>query len=221
MTTAKKKVLVVDDDNSLRMALKAFLEAKNYEVLAAGDGREGLAFVVRWQPDLILMDINMPRLDGIQAVEFLRYIHNSVPVIFISSEAVRKNVVEAAGFAADDFVRKPFELTDLGSRIELQLLKLTESDLPNLANILTPINLDSKQVPTEKIIPGWKAFIGSYHGLPVFAQVNTTTKSYNPKDLSPAQYAKDLVIWGSYPKGWRKMWPTTDNSQSTVRKVKG
>jgi two-component system nitrogen regulation response regulator NtrX len=108
----KARILVIDDEAAIRDSLKMTLEYNGYEFAAAATGQEGLALAERDAPDLVLLDIKMPGMDGIDVLTRLHSINESLPVIMISGHGSTSTAVEAIKKGAVDFLDKPFDSTD-------------------------------------------------------------------------------------------------------------
>src|SRR5215510_8155713 len=102
----KSRILVIDDEGAIRDSLRMTLEYEGYEFLAAATGQEGLAFAEREAPDLILLDIKMPGMDGMDVLGRLRAMNESVPVVMISGHGSTATAVEAIKKGAIDFLDK-------------------------------------------------------------------------------------------------------------------
>lgn len=111
---------MVEDDPDARQILADYLQARGYEVHAAGDGAEAMKALARANPDAVLLDLMMPRVDG---WEFLAYLRASsdIPVIVITARDATDDVVRALAQGADDYVVKPFKLREVEARLEAQL----------------------------------------------------------------------------------------------------
>lgn len=119
--SAGARVLVVDDEPALRDALESSLAFEGYEVVTATDGFEALATVEREKPDLVLLDIMMPRMDGLTAVRRLRSRGDSVPVLMLTARDAVGDRVTGLDVGADDYLAKPFELDELLARVRALL----------------------------------------------------------------------------------------------------
>jgi len=111
-------VLVVDDDPAMRRTLAINLRARDYEVETAGDGRSALQVVDERMPDVVLLDLGLPDLDGVAVLRQLRSF-TQVPVIVVSARAESDDKVEALDLGADDFVTKPFGIEELLARVRV------------------------------------------------------------------------------------------------------
>ena len=104
----KSRILVIDDEAAIRDSLRMTLEYEGYEFLGAATGQEGLALAEREAPDLVLLDVKMPGMDGIEVLERLRNMNEAVPVIVVSGHGTISTAVEATKKGAFDFIEKPF-----------------------------------------------------------------------------------------------------------------
>jgi two-component system KDP operon response regulator KdpE len=110
------KLLIADDDPQMVRALRITLAAHGYEVVVAPDGAAAVAAAAQTHPDLIMLDLGMPRLDGIEVIQALRGWTN-VPIIVVSGRTGSADKVEALDAGADDFVTKPFQVDELLARL--------------------------------------------------------------------------------------------------------
>ncbi|TIR45917.1 MAG: response regulator, partial [Mesorhizobium sp.] len=117
------RILAVDDTPENLEILRMRLEANGYEVVTAADGEEGLAKARELTPDLILLDIMMPKLDGISVVRMLKQDQSlrSIPVILVTAKADTRDVVEGLDAGGDDYLTKPFEHRALLARVRSML----------------------------------------------------------------------------------------------------
>ncbi len=117
---AKGELLIVDDDAKLVEALKLYLRNAGYGVITAADGLEGLQKMYAYQPDLIILDIMMPRMDGWEACRRIREV-SDVPIIILTARGQEDERVRGLKLGADDYVAKPFSLKELEARVEAVL----------------------------------------------------------------------------------------------------
>ena len=118
--TKKVRILVADDEPKIRMFIRANLEARGYEVNLAKDGIEAIELAERFLPDVIVLDVNMPRMDGIEACRRIRE-WADMPIIILSVRGDEKDKVRALDEGADDYVTKPFGIEELLARIRVAL----------------------------------------------------------------------------------------------------
>ncbi|MGO2518797.1 MAG: response regulator [Microbacterium sp.] len=110
------KLLIADDDPQMVRALRITLAAHGYEVVAATDGATAIAAAAQTHPDIILLDLGMPRLDGIEVIHAVRG-WTTAPIIVVSGRTGSADKVEALDAGADDFVTKPFQIDELLARL--------------------------------------------------------------------------------------------------------
>jgi two-component system response regulator MprA len=110
-------ILVVDDDQAVRDSLKRSLEYSGYEVSTANDGVEALARLAVLRPDAVVMDVMMPRLDGLEATRSLRSAGNDVPILVLTARDAVGDRVDGLDAGADDYLAKPFALDELLARL--------------------------------------------------------------------------------------------------------
>lgn len=115
-----KKILVVDDESQITRVLRASLRAHRYEVRTAADGESALDTFHDWQPDLIITDLQMPEMNGIELCREIRKIAKT-PIIVLSVKGEEKTKVEALDAGADDYVTKPFGMDELLARVRAAL----------------------------------------------------------------------------------------------------
>ena len=114
------RVLVVDDDRALRRALAINLKARGYHVEEAADGRAALAAAASGRPDLVVLDLGLPDLDGVEVLEGIRG-WTQVPVLVLSARTDQSDKVDALDAGADDYVTKPFGMDELLARVRAAL----------------------------------------------------------------------------------------------------
>jgi len=116
----KTRVLVVDDEPKIRMFIRANLEARGYEVHLAQDGIEAVETAARIDPDVVVLDVNMPRMNGIEACRRIRE-WADMPIIILSVRDEEADKVKALDEGADDYVTKPFGIEEMLARIRVAL----------------------------------------------------------------------------------------------------
>ena len=127
-TPAKPRVLVVDDDKAVRESLRRSLEFNGYAVSLAADGAEALAGIAGHAPDVVVMDVMMPRLDGIETTKSLRKAGNDVPILVLTARDAVGDRVEGLDAGADDYLTKPFALQELLARLRALLRRVVPAE---------------------------------------------------------------------------------------------
>ncbi|MGD1703750.1 response regulator transcription factor [Dapis sp. BLCC M229] len=148
-----KKILIVDDEDNLRILLKRHLEFQGYEVTDANSALDALSILEQQEPDLIISDIMMPQMDGLEFCQRLRAsnLGQLIPFIFLSSKGELEDRIIGLSMGADDYINKPFEMRELvakieaqlarSSRISLEMKRLTEKYMTKIQPLAAPESL--------------------------------------------------------------------------------
>lgn len=120
MSPTKLTVLVVDDEQSLRDFVRRNLEVRNFDVLTAADGLEALALFNTHQVDLVILDLMMPNMNGLETIRRIRQL-SLLPIVVLSALGEEKDKVQALNLGADDYLTKPFGVEELLARIQAVL----------------------------------------------------------------------------------------------------
>jgi two-component system KDP operon response regulator KdpE len=140
------KILIADDDPQMLRALRITLTARGYEIVTASDGTEALNAAIRSHPDIVVIDLGMPGLTGIEVIQALRG-WSQVPVLVVSGRSESWDKVEALDAGADDYVTKPFSADELLARIRaLSRRTPTASDEPVVTFGEVSVNLAARVV---------------------------------------------------------------------------
>ncbi|WP_127479461.1 response regulator transcription factor [Nocardioides pantholopis] len=127
-TAPKPRVLVVDDDRAVRESLRRSLEFNGYDVHLAQDGAEALASIGQSAPDVVVMDVMMPRLDGLETTRALRTAGHDVPILVLTARDAVGERVAGLDAGADDYLTKPFALAELLARLRALLRRVVPSE---------------------------------------------------------------------------------------------
>ena len=133
--TTQQKILVVDDEPQITRVLRTSLASRGYEVRSANDGESGLDLFAAWQPDLVVTDLSMPNMSGIELCRALRA-KSQVPIIVLSVKGEERTKIEALDSGADDYVTKPFSINELLARIRAGLRRAAQTKQPELPDII-------------------------------------------------------------------------------------
>jgi two-component system, OmpR family, response regulator MprA len=153
--STKPHVLVVDDDKAVRESLRRSLEFNGYAVSLAADGAEALAGIGGLVPDVVVMDVMMPRLDGIETTKALRKAGNHIPVLVLTARDAVGDRVEGLDAGADDYLTKPFALQELLARLRALLRRVVPPEGDD-TEVLTFADL-SMDLATREVRRGSRA----------------------------------------------------------------
>jgi len=146
MNTAKIRILVAEDEPRYIWAIQTNLEARGYAVLTASDGLRAVELAATEHPDLVLLDIKMPGIDGYEACRRIREF-SSVPVIMLTAMAEEHDKVHGLDMGADDYVTKPFSVAELLARVRAALRRsqISESSAPDATFQAGDLRIDFAQ----------------------------------------------------------------------------
>jgi DNA-binding response OmpR family regulator len=157
------RIAVIDDERHIRELLSLALGHRGYEVRCAADGAAGLTLVREWLPDLIVLDVMMPKASGIELLPALRRVTDA-PVVMLSARGEVEDKIEGLAHGADDYLSKPFEISELIAHVEAKLRR------PHLE--------------TRSVL--------QYEGLTVDLEEHIVERNGRRLDLSPLEY--DLLV---------------------------
>lgn len=140
-----KKVLIVDDEPDMRLAIKNVLKIREYDSIEAGDGKTAIELVEKENPDIVLLDIRLPGMDGIETLERIRKINKKIPVVMITGYGHIQSAVDVMKLGAQEYLQKPFEnkqLVEIVRRFVESGAASSEEEIP-------------KQLPVKKSKNSW------------------------------------------------------------------
>ena len=148
--SSQPRILVVDDEPQLTRVLRTGLKSRGYDVRAAADGLAGFEAFNDWHPDLVITDLAMPNVDGLELCRRLRAV-SQVPIIVLSAKGEEKTKVEALDLGADDFVTKPFGIDELLARVRASLRRANTPPLNEATQTILDsgdfhVDLESRQI---------------------------------------------------------------------------
>lgn len=132
------KILLVEDDSEIRVMVKRYLESENFEVICAADGQEACNKFDSEDVTLVLLDLMIPKLSGMDVLEFIRK-RSTVPIIIMSAKDSDSDITLGLGLGADDYITKPFSLTQVLARIKANIRRTTQYTNPNTPTSETEI----------------------------------------------------------------------------------
>lgn len=119
-------ILVVEDDRSIEKFLRLSLETNHYKVINATTGIEGISLFMSENPDLVLLDLGLPDIDGMEVLNIIRE-KNNTPIIVVSARELENEKIKALDEGADDYITKPFSINELLARVRVALRKKTSN----------------------------------------------------------------------------------------------
>lgn len=152
-----KTILLVEDEEGIRGLMQLFLENRGYVIIPAANGKEALQHVHDHQPDLILLDIEMPDIDGFEVCKEIRE-RTDVPIIFVSSRRGLEDKVKSFQLGGDDYMTKPFDFVEMEARIHANIRRYEATKVVEEKNILrirnVMIDLDSYECRiNDELVP--------------------------------------------------------------------
>lgn len=142
-----KTVLVIEDDSAISNFMTAILTGNDYKVLTADTGKSGISMCATWSPDLVILDLGLPDIDGIEVLKTIRG-WSEIPILIVSARGNEVEKVSALDEGADDYITKPFGTSELLARIRTALRHSTKKDSENsqLINGDLAIDFEKRQV---------------------------------------------------------------------------
>ena len=150
--TIKDRVLVVEDEKSISGLIKAILTANGYDVITASTGNEAFSMISSHCPDLVVLDLGLPDMDGMEIIKAVRS-WTSLPIIVVSARSYERDKVKALDMGADDYVTKPFDVKELLARVHA-VMRRTDADAPvekKLTFDKLVINLESYELIVDGV----------------------------------------------------------------------
>jgi DNA-binding response OmpR family regulator len=136
------RILIIEDERPMRTALADVLEAEGHRVLTAADGEEGLQRALAEKPDLILLDLMMPKLDGYAVCAELRRVANPVPILILTAKGQLEDRVKGLDLGADDYLVKPFSTEELLARVRAVIRRLARPAAALRTLVLGEVRID-------------------------------------------------------------------------------
>jgi two-component system KDP operon response regulator KdpE len=151
MAEVRPTILVIEDEAMIRRYLRLTLESQDYRLLEASTGEEGLSLASSYKPEVILLDLGLPDIDGLEVITRSRK-WTSNPIIILSARGKEQDKIQALESGADDYLTKPFSTGELTTRIKVALRRFTRSGSPSNESVFKTGNL---KVDLEK----WQVFV--------------------------------------------------------------
>jgi DNA-binding response OmpR family regulator len=135
-TNTRKKILIIEDEENMVEGLKFNLEARDYRVMAALDGETGLTSAAEEHPDLVILDLMLPGLNGYEVCKRLKETQAEIPIIMLTAKSQESDIITGLDLGADDYITKPFSVLELLARINALLRRSnSKSALPEMLHV--------------------------------------------------------------------------------------
>jgi len=183
----KPRILLIEDEPEIRRFLRTSLSTQGYRVLEAVTGADGLALAAQQMPDMVLLDLGLPDMDGLVLLKRLRE-WSKVPVIILSARGHERQKVDALDAGADDYLTKPFGLGELLARLRVALRRTTPlEELPDGERTVGPlqVNLGTRQVRVNG---------AEVHLTPIEFRILTVLLRHAGRVVTQKQLLQD--VWG-------------------------
>lgn len=206
-----KKVLAVDDEEEILKLYGVFLKNQGYDVQLAANAEKCMAAIKKSTPDIILLDVNMPDIDGLRLLEMIRatYDTRSTPIIMISARRDEKTILRAGELGCDNFVIKPFDLKELAKRIATELVEVDLEFVKDAVKRLRVLKNGLLRMPvlSEFDGPNWDCYPFTNDG---FEYCFLVPRGLRPLALHKAteEYLRHKIkVFYKHTLRWRQIWP--------------
>jgi two-component system alkaline phosphatase synthesis response regulator PhoP len=143
-----RKILIIDDDENLTWAIQKRFENLGFEVCAATEGRSGVELVEKERPDLVILDLNLPDVDGLDICRYLRR-RTNIPVVMLTGRAEDNDTIIGLEIGADDYITKPFNLNELAARVRAVLRRVAPDSIDTVAALAAKGGAAASEAETE------------------------------------------------------------------------
>ena len=181
-----KKILIIEDDKAISRLLSISLNTNKYETVVAENGATGISLFLSDNPDLILLDMGLPDMDGMEVLQQIKHISN-IPIVIVSARGKEREKVEALDAGADDYVTKPFNIGELLARLRVCFRKTIVREYPGNVFTLGALSIDFEK---RKVMVGEE----NIHLTPIEFKMLSLLIDYQGKVLTHS-FIQDK-IWG-------------------------
>jgi len=188
MNAPNPRILVVEDDPPIRRFLKASLSTQGYDLIEVSQGNEGLASAASFPPDVILLDLGLPDMDGLDFIRSIREWSN-VSIIILSARGQERDKIHGLDAGADDYLTKPFSVGELLARIRVMLRRTVSTD-QGLADALYAIGDIVVDMEKRRVVRGEEEI----HLTPIEYKLLTTLIHHRGKVITHRQLL--MEVWG-------------------------
>jgi DNA-binding response OmpR family regulator len=172
VTEVKAKILLVEDDLDVAEMLTAYFSVQGYIVVAVNFGEEGVHKAQESQPDLLILDVNLPDIDGFEVARRIRSSRRTrpIPILFLSEKSDIANRLQGLELGAEDYIPKPFDVQELSLRVRNALQRARQDTLTNPITSLPDGQLVDEHLTECLIKPDWSALLISLENLEMFRE---------------------------------------------------
>jgi DNA-binding response OmpR family regulator len=206
-----KKILAVDDEQEILLLYNTFLQFKGYEVTAVASAEQCIAHLKKDTPDVILLDVNMPGIDGLRLLEMIKLEPSAhdLPIIMISARGDEATVKAAVKLGCDNFIVKPFKLNELAARIASELFGNATLDVRSLFDHAVFIRTSVFREPgmNEFNSLHWDPYPIKYDEQDLILMLPRGMRPSSLIRLPEAELAQKIVVVYRHPLRWKRLWP--------------
>ena len=216
------RILVVDDEVRILNFLSSKLKASGYEVLTAGNGLEGLEQAQAQEPDLIVLDLLMPKMDGLEMLKELRSF-SAVPVIILTAKDADADKIKGLQLGADDYLPKPFNPDELVARIEAVRRRLEPGEKRKIPEVLQLGNITIDFKKHNVLVSGEKKYLTRIEWLLISQLINNAGRLMLYEELLTRvwgpEYRNDVQILRTWISRLRHKLESDPNSPKLIRTI--
>ncbi len=189
------KILIVEDDKNAGFLLEKSLEDAGYGTILAQDGIQGLSLFDKHNPDLCILDIMLPLLDGLNLSKAIRKKNNNIPIVFLTARTMQNDIIEGFKYGADDYITKPYEMEELLLRVKA-ILRRNPSNIATIDNdkIFKVDNFIFSSTEKYLIIEGQKIEISTKECDIIICLTNNYTNIISREHIMNKVWGKDDVF---------------------------
>ena len=210
-TNEIRRILAVDDEEEIRSLYNTFLKFNGFEVTAVKSADECIEFLIQNVVDIILLDVNMPGMDGLMLLEMIRAETKSknTPIIMISARGDEATVKKAAVLGCDNFIVKPFALTDLAERINSELFRLSTDQVRVLLEKARTIRTRLTREPglQEFRAIEWDPYSFQLKDIEVCLMIQRGVRPASLARIPELELQKRVVVFSKHQVRWKRIWP--------------
>lgn len=189
----KPMILIVEDDAAVRNLISTTLKMKNYKFHVATTGSQALLEAVSNQPDIMLLDLGLPDMDGVEIITKVRSWSN-MPIIVISARCEDRDKIEALDAGADDYITKPFSVEEFLARLRVTIRRINYVQTPHKENSIFVKGNIKSAITDEDVLSVWKEFFSKNKNWKDFASDMTYDKYLKITDKQHLAKAKSMPI---------------------------